>query len=269
MTEQMNTDEKIIYEAKDVSFTYPKGRRQILDSVSLVLKKGEILSVLGANGAGKTTLLNCMAGLLKPDHGSIELCGRNTKEMTAKEIAGKTAYVPQLHTPAFDYKVGDFVLMGRAPKKGTFESPGEEDKKIASKVLKEMGIDHLADRSYIEISGGERQQALIARAMVQEPEVILFDEPTAHLDFGNQHRVLDMIRKMTSEGFAIVITTHNPDHALMLGGTTAIIDSKGKMIQGKASEILSEERISGIYDTDIRLIYIEEIGRKVCVMPDF
>ena len=180
----------MIYEIKNLTFSYPGTDRKILDNISLSLKKGEIMCILGPNGAGKTTLLNCMAGLLAPGEGEIILCCRNINEMSGKEIAAAAGYVPQLHTPAFDYTVADFVLMGSAPRVGMFAKPKEAEASRAKEAMKQMGIDHLADRSYMEISGGERQQALIARAIVQEPEVILFDEPTAHLDYGNQHRVL-------------------------------------------------------------------------------
>ena len=258
----------MIYEVKDLTFSYPSAERKVLDGVSLSLDKGEILCVLGPNGAGKTTLLNCMAGLLKPDSGSIRLCGKDLSDMKEKEIARLAGYVPQLHTPSFDYRVLDFVLMGRAPKTGTFSRPSAEDESFCMEVLASMGIDHLADKSYLNLSGGERQQLLIARAIVQEPEVILFDEPTAHLDYGNQHRVLQRVRQMAEDGFSVVITTHNPDHALLLGDKAAIVSRDGKIIQGTSEEILTEEMLTKVYGIDLKLTYIEELGRKACLVPE-
>ena len=260
--------ESMIYEVNDLTFSYPSTQRKVLDSISLSLHKGEILCILGPNGAGKTTLLNCMAGLLKPQSGSIRLCGRQLSDMKEKEIAALVGFVPQLHTPSFDYRVLDFVLMGRAPKTGKFSRPSAADEALCMDVLRSMGIDHLAEKSYLNLSGGERQQLLIARAIVQEPEVILFDEPTAHLDFGNQQRVLQRVRQMAKDGFSVVITTHNPDHALLLGDQAVIVTRDGKVLQGTSEEILTEEMLKDVYGIDLKLTYIEELGRKACLVPE-
>ncbi len=257
----------MIYRAEDLTFKYSESDRKVLDGASLSLDEGQILCILGPNGAGKTTLLNCLARLLEPQQGKICLQGRDMKEMTEKEIARQVAYVPQLHVPSFDYRVLDFVMMGRAPGIGMFGKPTEEDEERCHKVLEEMGIEHLAERSYMEISGGERQQLLIARALVQDPKVILFDEPTAHLDYGNQHRVLSRIRKMAEAGYSVVITTHNPDHALLLGGGAALLSRDGKLVQGSTDDIVTEERLREIYGIDIIIRYSEDVNRKVCLTP--
>lgn len=257
----------MIYEVKNLTFSYGNEEKKVLDDASLELQKGEVLCILGPNGAGKTTLLNCMAGLLKPQAGSIKLCGNDLEKMNPKEIARIAGYVPQLHTPSFDYRVIDFVLMGAAPHTGVFSRPSQKDEELCVEVLKSMNLEHLAERSYMEISGGERQQLLIARSIVQRPKVILFDEPTAHLDYGNQHRVLKRVRKMADEGFSVIITTHNPDHALLLGDKAAIVDRNGKITQGFSSEILTEEKLCDVYETDIKLMWIEELGRTACLVP--
>lgn len=260
--------QEAIYEIKDLSFSYHSGDHKVLDKASLQMNKGDILCVLGPNGAGKTTLLNCMAGLLKPDSGEILLAGKDISEMKAKEIANIVGYVPQMHTPAFDYTVLDFVLMGRAPKTGTFSRPNKDDEALCIDILKSMGIEKLAGKSYLDISGGERQQVLIARAIAQGPAVILFDEPTAHLDYGNQHRVLNRIKQMAGEGFSIVITTHNPDHALLLGDKAAIVDRHGHISQGDVGEIITKEKLRDVYDIDLHLEYVEEINRMACFAPE-
>jgi iron complex transport system ATP-binding protein len=205
-----------------------------------------------------------MAGLLTPDNGTIHICERDMKEMSKREIAFLIGYVPQTHTPAFDYQVEDFVLMGRAPKVGMLAKPTREDEEQAMKALESLGIAHLAHRSYLEISGGERQQVLIARTLAQEPKAILFDEPTAHLDYGNQHRVLQLIRKMAKAGYAIIMTTHNPDHALLLGDQAAIVEPTGSITCGPCEEIITEEKLCRIYGADVRLLYIEELERRAC-----
>ena len=257
----------MIYEVKNITFSYGNDERKVLDNASLELNEGEVLCILGPNGAGKTTLLNCMAGLLKPQNGIIELCGKELGGMDAKEIATKVGYVPQLHTPSFDYRVLDFVLMGVAPHTGMFSRPTQEEENMCMEVLESMNLGHLAEKSYLAISGGERQQLLIARAIVQRPKAILFDEPTAHLDYGNQHRVLKRVRQMADEGYSVIITTHNPDHALLLGDKVAIVDRNGKITQGQSKDVLTEENLCRVYDTEIKLMWIEELGRTACLVP--
>ncbi len=258
----------MIYEVKNLTFSYGNSDRRVLDNASLTLNAGEVLCILGPNGAGKTTLLNCMAGLLTPQDGSITLCGRDIKDMSAREVAQTVGYVPQLHTPSFDYRVIDFVMMGHAPKTGIFSKPSKEDEEMCMEVLRSMNLEHLAEKSYIEISGGERQQLLIARSIVQQPKAILFDEPTAHLDYGNQHRVLKRVRQMADSGYSVIITTHNPDHALLLGDKVAIVEKNGTITQGNSREIITEGRLCKVYNTDLKLMYIEELGRTACLVPE-
>lgn len=258
----------MIIEAENLNFSYSKNGKQILKDVSLSLDEGEVMSILGPNGAGKSTLLNLLATLSVPDSGTVKLCGKDTAKMKPKEVASILSYVPQTHTPAFSYTVFNFVLMGRAPKVGMFEKPKAEDFEIVEKVLEEVGIAELADKPYTEISGGERQQATIARALVQEPKAILFDEPTAHLDYGNQLKTLRVINSLREKGYAVIITTHNPDHAIMLGGTTAILDRTGHLTVGDSEKILTEETLKGVYGTNLRLTYLEDVGRYVCIPPN-
>ena len=244
------------------------GTNCAVDDISFEVKKGEIVGFLGPNGAGKSTLLGCIATLLEPDSGIINLGGRDTKQMKPREVASILSYVPQTHTPAFSYTVFNFVLMGRAPKIGMFEKPKDEDMEAVQKVLEEVGLTELADKPYTEISGGERQQATIARALVQEPKAILFDEPTAHLDYGNQIKTLRVIKSLAEKGYAIIITTHNPDHAIMLGGTVAILSKDGHLEVGPTDEIITEDKLKEVYGTELKLVMMNEFGRNICVPPN-
>jgi iron complex transport system ATP-binding protein len=131
-----------------------------------------------------------------------------------------------------------------------------------------MDLEALSDRPVTMLSGGEQQQAVIARALVTRPPVVLFDEPTAHLDFGNQVRVLRIIKGLTQKGFAVVLTTHNPDHALLLGGRAAVLNSDGHLRTGPVDGLLTEETLQQVYGAELRLAYIAEFGRKVCVYPN-
>lgn len=257
------------YQVQNITFSYPNGSRPVLREVSLCVDPGQVVVLLGPNGAGKTTLLLSMMNLLKPAVGQIDIDGQNIRLLSPRELAAKVAYVPQSHEPAFDYTVLEFVVMGRAPKVGIFGRPDRDDEIRCMEILDELGISHLASKSCMEISGGERQQALIARALAQEPDMILFDEPTAHLDFGNQERALVQIKKMAERGHGVLMTTHHPDHALMLGDQTALLHKDGRMEQGSTADIVTEERLSAVYDTKLRLIEIEQLGRQACLLPGF
>ena len=263
-----STAAETVVSVRNVSFTYPGLEKPTLLECSLELHAGEIMSILGPNGAGKSTLMNCMCGLLTPQAGSIAICGKDIRVMSVREVARQLGYVQQQHNPTFAYSVLHFVMMGRAPDIGLFDKPSQADRDAALAVLEELGIAHLSDRPYTDISGGERQQATIARAIVQHPKAILFDEPTAHLDYGKQLVILRMIKKMSDMGFAAVMTTHNPDHALMLGGTVAIVDRKGGLEVGPTGAILTEERLKAVYETDLSLVEIDGFARPVCVPPD-
>ena len=258
----------LIYSIKNISFAYAVSERKVLKNVSLDISEGDTVTILGRNGAGKSTLLHCMLGLKQPQSGEIYLLGKPLKELSEREIAAQVGYVPQSHTPAFEHTVLDFVQMGFASQIGLFSRPGKNERSTAAQVLTDMGIEHLSDRPYTQLSGGEQQQAIIARAIVIRPRIILFDEPTAHLDFGNQIKVLRIIKQFTDRGFAVVITTHNPDHAMLLGGHAAIFNAQGQVVSGKAEEIITERTLQSVYGTDLKLKHIEEFGRKVCVYPN-
>lgn len=258
----------MIYEIKDLRFAYDAGGRNVLDDISLDIEKGDVLSILGPNGAGKSTLLTCMMNLNKPQAGSILVEGKSISEMKPQELAKKVSFVPQNLKPAFGYSVLEFVLMGRAPLVSALGRPGKGDKAAAYEAIEKMGLSELADRPCTEISGGEMQQAAIARAIVRKPRVILFDEPTAHLDFGNQLRTLKIIKELSREGYTTVITTHNPDHAIMLGGRAAILDRQGKIALGSTEELITEETLGKVYNAELKIRYLEELDRKVCLYPN-
>ncbi len=258
----------MIFDLCDLVFAYPGSDRNVLRGVGMKLGEGETLSVLGPNGAGKSTLLSCMAGLLRPQTGCVRLLGEDIRHLTEKKIAAAVSLVPQNHYPIFGYTVFDFVLMGRASLTGLFQRPRKEDRKAAEQALEELGLTALAEKPCTEISGGERQLATIARAIVRRPKAVLFDEPTAHLDFGNQLRTLRVVKSLADKGYAVVITTHNPDHAMLLGGRTVILGPDGQLTAGKTEEVLTEETLRRVYTTDLRLKYDEELGRKVCLYPN-
>lgn len=255
----------MILDVKDLSFRYDSSRL-IFHHVNFSLDRGEVLSILGTNGAGKSTLLNCIANLFKPNTGEIQLNGKPMASMSMREVAKIVGYVPQIHTPAYAYTVREFVVMGRTPYIGAFASPSARDYQIADRALERMGIAHLRHKPYTEISGGERQQVTIARVIAQQPQLILLDEPTAHLDYGNQYRVVQMVKQLADEGYALIMTTHNPDHAIILNGKVAILNREGVLGVGQAAETLNRETLSSLYGLEIKTVFDEDAQRNICVV---
>lgn len=253
-----------LIQCDNINFSYD-GKRQILNKVSFAINKGQLITLLGPNGVGKSTLLNCVTGLLKPQSGEIFLEDKDIFSLTRKSIAQKIAYVPQKNIAPFDYQVKEFVVMGRTAHLGLLSIPSKEDFRLVDEALSKLGIRELSECQINELSGGEQQKVCIARALVQEPSLIILDEPTAALDYGNQIKVLKLIKELLSLGFAVIQTTHNPDHCLILGGYVAILDKDGKLDLGECSKIMTEQRLSEVYNTKLHLIYVDKIKRKTCV----
>ena len=254
----------MIYEVKKLSFSYDNSKT-VLKNINLELNQGELLCVLGKNGSGKTTLFKCLLGILNADSGEIILNNRNIKDLKEKEIAKNVGYVSQNNESTFAFTVYEYVMMGLASSIGIFSKPSTKQEEMVINILKEMNLLEFKDRLFNELSGGERQQVAIARALVLKPDVILFDEPTAHLDYGNQIKVLRMIKELSKKGYAIMITTHDPNHAIMLDGSVALLDNNGHLVKGSAEELISEDNLKKIYGTDLKIKYIEEFKRKVCI----
>ena len=254
----------MILEVKNLSYQY-RNSRTIFHNVNLHLDKGQVVSILGRNGAGKSTFLNCLANLYTPASGEILLEGKSMRRLPLNQVSRFIGYVPQVHYPVYAYSVRNFVVMGRTPYIRAFSTPSKSDYEKVDQVLNKLGIAHLADKAYTEISGGERQQVTIARALVQEPKVILLDEPTAHLDYGNQIRTIKMIRELPEEGYGVIMTTHNPDHVLMMGGLVGVLNPDGVLEFGEAGEILTEGRLSELYQVNLRLFHVDEFNRDTCV----
>lgn len=258
----------MLYEIQDLSFSYGKKGSLVFEHLNLQLEKGELLTLLGHNGCGKSTLFSCMLGLLRPISGRILLEGSDLNRLSARQIAAKVGYVPQNHTPTFAYSVFEFVLMGLASGIGLFSHPGEKERELAWEAIRQMGLSELADRPYTELSGGERQLATIARAIAAKPSVILFDEPCAHLDLGKQERVLSVIKELSGQGYSVLITTHDPNHAFLLGGKTAIFSGTQEgLLVGDPNVLLTEERLHQMYGEELKIRYLDEFKRKVCILP--
>jgi iron complex transport system ATP-binding protein len=238
-------------EVNGLSFSY--GRRRVLYDVSFAARRGELLCVLGPNGVGKSTLFGCILGLMTPSGGEVLIDGAPVKTMPPRELARKLAYVPQSHAPTFNYSVFDMVLMGTTARVGGISSPGPEQTKAAAEAIERVGISHLTDRGYMRISGGERQLTLIARALAQRAEIIIMDEPTASLDYGNQLRVLGCIKDLAREGLTVIQSTHNPDHTFLFGDRVLALCEGRVAAFGEPSSAVTEELISSLYGVRVGL----------------
>lgn len=250
-------------EVKNLSFSYDDGS-VIFDDISFQYDSPDIFCILGSNGTGKSTLLNCIIDELKVNSGNVLIDGVEVKDYNARDLARKIAYIPQNHYPTFPFPVIDIVMMGLTSKMGYLSNPGKKEKKIALEKLEFLKISHLKDKPYTDISGGERQLVMIASALVQEPELLILDEPTAHLDFGNQYRFIQLVKTFTNNGMGVLMTTHFPDHALELNGITSILKAGKIDCIGKAEEIITNENLSNLYDIDVK---VEKFGKKKICIP--
>lgn len=249
------------------ALSHAYGDKQVFSGVSLRIERAASLTILGPNGSGKTTLLNAVAGLRQAASGSVLYDGVNLNQLTPQQRARLVGYVPQSAVTTFDYRVLDYVVTGCAPQIGAFQRPGPEHYALAKRAIEDMGIAHLAEKSYMRISGGERQQVSIARVLAQRPAYILMDEPTSHLDYGNQILVLNTIRRLAGAGFGVVFTTHNPDQALLLGGQAAILDRAGHLTHGESSALITEATLSTLYNIPLKIRTPDPQGRQVCYAP--
>lgn len=196
--------------------------------------------------------------------GEVSLNGANIQSLSFKDISRIVGYIPQGHVPSFPFKVFDVVLMGRSPYVNISSSPREKDKEIAMNALETLGIEDLKDKSYTNLSGGERQLVFLARVLAQEPDLLILDEPTNHLDFGNQIKLLEIIEQLSKLGLAVIMSSHYPDHAFLAASKVAIMKDKSFIDFGTPDEVLSEENLKTAYGIDVRLVELED-GRKICV----
>ena len=242
-----------------ITFAYNRTGKNVLEQIGFDIEEGQCIAVLGNNGAGKSTLFRCMLGFLPHYQGSISLCGRDVRQLPRRELAHLAAYIPQSSQPLFDYTVRDTVLMGADP----FHAPGPSQQETADRALETLGIRDLADRGINEISGGERQLALIARAMAQQAKILLMDEPTASLDYGNQFRLLRQVRQLADSGYTVLLSTHNPEHAFRFATDVLVLREGGVRAFGPAAETLTEELLREIYRIPLTVADIPVPGGSV------
>lgn len=231
------------------------GGRVVVRDFSAEIVSGRILCLLGPNGVGKSTLFKSMLGLLPLLGGSIDIDGRPIGRISRAEFARLVGYVPQGQHNPFAFSVVDVVLMGRTARLGRFGRPGRADVEKAHEVLCLLGVGHLAGCSFTELSGGERQLVMIARALAQEPAFVMLDEPTSNLDFGNQARVLREVRRLAADGMGVVMTTHSPDHAFLCDGDVVLLKRGDDFLAGPAADVLTERHLTEAYGVEVAIAH--------------
>lgn len=253
---------KPLIKVEGVSFGYTQ--KTVLRDISLSIAEGEVVTLLGPNGCGKSTLIKLMLGLLCPAGGNIFFKGENIRRLNSKFLARGIAYVPQVHKSSFPYTVMDVVLMGRIPHKTFFFSYSKADERIAESALERLAIPHLANRAYTEISGGERQLTLIARALAQGARTFIMDEPAGGLDYGNQLRLLDQIIKLSREGYTFIKSTHSPEHAMWIADRAIMIKNGAVMAVGACDDIITTENLFNLYNARVNVLKLNG-SFNVCV----
>jgi iron complex transport system ATP-binding protein len=240
------------------------GSRTVVDDVSFELHPGEVVCLLGANGCGKTTLFKMILCLLRPRIGCVRLGGEEITDWSRSRLARTFGYVPQMHIPPFDFEVRDIVLMARSAHLRHFASPGKEDRRIADEALDYLGILHLATARYTEISGGERQLVLIARALAQQAQWLILDEPAASLDLGNQIKVFRAIGELAYTGLGVLMTTHLPDHAFLYASRVALMSEGRLLAMDTPAMALTAPMLEKAYGVPVSVV---EIGAHPGIKP--
>ncbi len=249
-------------EARALHFAY-NSDAAVLHDISVQIHAGEILFLLGRNGCGKTTLMRCLSGLLHPAAGEVLLHDRNITSIPPAERARRVGLIPQIHSPAFAYTVHDIVLMGRAPHLRLFDKPGSSDHAAADAALDRVGMLDFRDRPYTQLSGGQRQMVMIARGLTQQCDILLMDEPDAHLDPRNQHLIMEIVRDLTREDLTFVISSHTPNHALAYADRVLLLREGRCLALGVPPATLTEPLLSSAYGMDTEIIYQTYNGQPI------
>ena len=248
-----------------LAFGYTEQER-IFSDIDILLEPGQVFCLLGPNGSGKSTLLKCIMQLLTPAAGRVKVDGEDLSRLDANRIAAKLGFVPQTLVSAFPFTVAEIMVMGRASRIRMTASPTKKDHDMAMASLEKMEIAHLALRPCNQLSGGEWQQVLIARALTHSPKVLLLDEPTSHLDIGNQIKILEIVNSLAQDGITIIMASHFPDHAFLTAHQVGILKNGRLLALGNPDDTLCEDVLFDTYGIHIRVFKVEEgINRKICI----
>ena len=249
---------------QDLSYGYPG--RVVGQRLSFTMSAGEILCVLGRNGEGKSTLFKTILGLLPPWAGALRVDGEPISGWSARRRAQTFGYVPQNSGGTFPFTVAEIVLMGRTAHRGVFAAPSAADRRAADEAIVTLGIAHLAEREWLRVSGGERQLAVLARALAQEPRILVLDEPTANLDFGNQVWVLDAVRSLAeTRGLSVLLSTHHPEQAFACADRVAVLAGGELLRIGAPVDVITADTLRACYSLEVAVLPVAEERYRVRV----
>ena len=252
-------------EVRDVDCGYEKGH-PLLRYVNFKVDTGGICCILGPNGCGKSTLFKTVLGIQQPLAGTITIDGEDISKWSPSKLADNMAYVSQSHTPPFPYQVKDVVMLGRVNDVGYMGTPSHNDYLIVEQAMQDMGIYKLRDKVYTEISGGELQLVMIARALAQQPKFLVLDEPTAALDYGNVVRVIDKVRSLAERDIGVIMTTHSPDHAFMCESDVVLLQRDAPMQFGRAVDIITEKNMKEAYGVKVKIVEFVNTRNRIMRM---
>ncbi len=259
----------MLLRAENVSYGYRTGRDAVgfqLQAVSIAAPKGGLTALLGPNGGGKTTLMSLLAGVLKPRHGRVLLDGTDIRTLSRRQVARRIAVVPQETHPAFDYTVMEMVLMGRHPHLSAFAVEGPQDIDIARQALAATGTATLAERSYMTLSGGEKQRVIVASALAQSPDLLLLDEPTASLDLAYQLEFAALLSRLNRErGVTMVLATHDLNLAAALCTHVVMIRAGSVLAEGPTTDVLTAAGVRELYGVDADVRFHPDAGHLTVV----
>jgi len=246
-----------ILSIQSLEFSYETNQKKVLNAVSFDIEPGTITTILGPNGAGKTTLVHLLLGLQKPARGTIHINQRLIDSFSRRELSQWVGLVPQSEYVPFEFSVLEYVLLGRAPYLGPLDLPKESDLDIARQTLAQTGIPDLETRPITDLSGGELQLVLIARALAQQPKILLLDEPTSHLDLSNRNITLRILNRLRQDGSTILFTTHDPEAASLVADNLVLMRDGQVLHTGGMDDTFTSAKLSETYGTEIEVIHID------------
>ncbi len=244
----------MIYRARGLTYRYPGAAREAVAGVDLEVARGSFHAVIGPNGCGKTTLLRLLLGALRPDGGEVHYDGRALEAWSRRDLARRVGVVPQTEELVFPLTVGELVAMGRYPHLGPWRAEGRSDRAAVERALDTCDIAGMADRAVGTLSGGERQRARVARALAQEPEVLVLDEPTASLDVSHEMGIFELVRGLADGGVTVLMVTHNLNVAARFADRLLLLDRGRAAARGTAGEVLRPEMLESVYHWPLTLL---------------
>lgn len=256
----------MMLEATDIWGGY--GKDPVISGISFCLDHGEVACVLGPNGSGKTTLFRTLLRFLPLMQGCVRICGEDASSMSARAFARKISFIPQTHESAFGYTVEEIAMMGRACHVPAFSIPGKADAEAVEEALSSLRIVNLRDRRFSELSGGQQRLALIARALAQQAQILIMDEPSSDLDYANQMLVQNTITELRDRGYAIILSTHAPEYPYSVASKVLLL-KEGKIVSsGTPDEALTPETLSQAFGIPMDVVCVRDAQgreRKMCI----